>query len=797
MIKKVLFILMLVPLSLFGWKMESGTITLPATTAGSTTWQSINYTQSYDAPPLVFAMVDQGSSGYNGDYPVILRLRNVTASGFEIVQAEATSVAGGDPDPGPHPAVNVHYIVIEPGEHTLPDGTRIVAGTVTTQTYRGKKVSGKQGWDKVTFATPFSSTPVMLARVQTLENETAAIPGVASKFWMTAAIDNVTSNDFDIALERGETTGALSHNETIAYLAIDMNRQGVFYDGNCQAVQFESMLTAEDVKGWENGCYVKSYAGTYGTNPLVIGHMNTRNGGNGGWLRRCSISTTDVGITVDEDQAADTERKHTGESAGLVIFDRSFVYDSSAEILECKLASEYRMDECYWLGTGTFDVMDNVGGNDAEAYNSAQPDQNDAIVNFSGDFSTTGYFQPNNLLTIGSEWSYALWVKFPLDDTGHDDFQISGTNTNNTYYYHALGSIVNDGDLPAILRENGGNDLMWELYDANKNDTVADLPDGLSGWHHFVFVQAGSEIRLYLDGAYYNSISATISGDIEGYLTSFDGRDTQTVGSSADEAKVWNRALGVDEIATLYQNENSGKNGDGTTRPTVTCDASVTANTWELVGIPADFRNSSNTKTTVADIFGDDLGGTYGTDWRIYRRDYSTTDNNSSYTYLSSTDTLDFGKGYWLGSKIAGNWSENGAVQVDYNATNPACTANRCVEIDMKSVTHDFAVDGDDGTGPYRYNMTGFIGKSPVDWADCRFIIDGTAYTPSEAETAGYASKQIWQYNPGNSGANSNGYTTCDDTTPGSCMLEPYKGFWIELHGPTKGKSVKLLVPKE
>ena len=93
--------------------------------------------------------------------------------------------------------------------------------------------------------------------------------------------------------------------------------------------------------------------------------------------------------------------------------------------------------------------------------------------------------------------------------------------------------------------------------------------------------------------------------------------------------------------------------------------------------------------------------------------------------------------------------------------------------------------------------MLGFIGHKPVDWADCRFVIDGTAYTPSDAEAAGYADKQIWQYNPGASGANANGYTTCDDTTPGGCKLEPYKGFWVILHGPTKGKSVQLLIPKE
>ena len=36
-----------------------------------------------------------------------------------------------------------------------------------------------------------------------------------------------------------------------------------------------------------------------------------------------------------------------------------------------------------------------------------------------------------------------------------------------------------------------------------------------------------------------------------------------------------------------------------------------------------------------------------------------------------------------------------------------------------------------------------------------------------------------------------------DDTTPGGCKLVPYKGFWVELHGKTKGKSISVLIPKE
>jgi len=206
----------------------------------------------------------------------------------------------------------------------------------------------------------------------------------------------------------------------------------------------------------------------------------------------------------------------------------------------------------------------------------------------------------------------------------------------------------------------------------------------------------------------------------------------------------------------------------------------------------------TETDTSIAKILGDDMTGTYGDDWRIYAREYSDTNNSSWYTYLSDINApLEFGRSYWLGSKNDEAWDVNDMQEVDYNSSNPACPSSRCVELPVKSVSLDENVEDTNGTGSYRYYMTGAIGRKPVNWADCRILIDGTAYTPSDAETAGFVNKQIWQYNPKSSEADSNGYITCDDTTPGSCMLYPYKGFWIELHGPTKNKTVKLLIPKE
>ena len=41
------------------WKLESATVTLPRTFSGGTTFASVSFRQTYDAPPLVFVTASQ------------------------------------------------------------------------------------------------------------------------------------------------------------------------------------------------------------------------------------------------------------------------------------------------------------------------------------------------------------------------------------------------------------------------------------------------------------------------------------------------------------------------------------------------------------------------------------------------------------------------------------------------------------------------------------------------------------------------------------------------------------------
>lgn len=478
--------------------------------------------------------------------------------------------------------------------------------------------------------------------------------------------------------------------------------------------------------------------------------------------------------------------------------------DATPRLLSDGLQVDYRMDECYWLdGAGgvSGDVKDSSGNHyDATSASLASVDSAIKQTCTSGKFGLNG------------------------DRVSVDDTSVLGALTNTltisawlyptafTKWSSAVQKVSSDGwnDGFGLIHDNGdGTNIIFYINNAFDGAGRVSASLTMNAWNHIVGVYDGNHVSIYKNGVFvassaYNEDISNVSQPLtigNDYLSTSYNDVWQ---GNIDEVKVWSRALSEAEILTIYNNELAGNNFDGTPRVCPTCEANATAGIWGLIGIPADLRTSPN--KDVADIFDEFPAGSYNVSsnadgWIVMKRNYSTTDNASSYSIVPYTGTpLEFGQGYWLLTKQDAAWGENGLPGVDYNATHAACVTESCVEIDLTSVTKNFGPpdnDVNDHSGKNRNNMLGFIGHAPVNWADCRILINGTSYTPSAADSAGYIDKQIWQYNPGTGGANANGYTTCDDTTPGGCKLEPYRGFWVVLHGKTKNTVVKLLIPKE
>ena len=295
---------------------------------------------------------------------------------------------------------------------------------------------------------------------------------------------------------------------------------------------------------------------------------------------------------------------------------------------------EYRMDECYWLDNSNGiigDVKDNSqNAYDATSYNTASVTVGQ--VNNAGWFSNDGDLAETEDATAGntnSELTVSFWVKL---DEQLGQWAVIVTKTASYSWNNGWGFVNPDASASDTLR------FFINGYNATNAfiDTTLTVADG---WTHFAVTYDSVNLRLYKnsvevpDSPKANGNGITNSADP--LRIAFDDIRDATLKGNIDEVKIWNVALTEGKINAIYTNEGSGNlNYDGTTRAPITCDATVNANSWELVGIPIDLRTDSK---TVAETF-QGMTGTYDTDWRVYRRDYSDTNNSSWYTYLNATD---------------------------------------------------------------------------------------------------------------------------------------------------------------
>ena len=297
------------PAGAISLKVDQVTLDSPVPSVGG--WTAVSFRQTYAVPPLVFLLPDATNTD-----PSTLRIRNVTTSGFEVQRFEP------DGSDGLTPGGQIQYLAITPGVYNLAPGVVLEAGEVSVSSFQSRLLPGSS-WQSLSFTSAFPAPASLLVQLQS-NNNGPLNPGTNPTPWLTVASANVTSTGAELALERSEvTSGGLGSAEQVGYLAITSNVSASFNDSGGQSVILETLRTARTITGWDNGCTSFPLLGSY-TSPLVFGNKSTRNGGDGGWLRRCGLSSFSVGVTVDEDVSNDTERAHTTEEASLLIASQTF-----------------------------------------------------------------------------------------------------------------------------------------------------------------------------------------------------------------------------------------------------------------------------------------------------------------------------------------------------------------------------------------------------------------------------------------------------------------------------------------
>jgi len=258
---------------------------------GSTTvgdaFTTVDLLGTYKSPVVVTIQRESTNS-----LPVSVMVRNVTQSSFEVaLENPSTSAVSSE---------TVYYLVVEEGLYRFIDGTRIEAHSLV-ETHTIGRNSGDNTWDTITFGHSFPSAPVALSQVMT-DGDTR---------WVTDHISTVTATGGNIAMEVGEAS--YDHgDEVMGWIAVE---SGI--TGTINGIKYETGTSGDVIAGHDNGCYSTSFTQSFTSNPLVLGDLSKRDGGDGGWLVICSLSSTAYGVHVEEDQLSDSERSHTTEDSGL------------------------------------------------------------------------------------------------------------------------------------------------------------------------------------------------------------------------------------------------------------------------------------------------------------------------------------------------------------------------------------------------------------------------------------------------------------------------------------------------
>lgn len=207
----------------------------------------------------------------------------------------------------------------------------------------------------------------------------------------------------------------------------------------------------------------------------------------------------------------------------------------------------------------------------------------------------------------------------------------------------------------------------------------------------------------------------------------------------------------------------------------------LVANQWAQISLPCEPPAGAN---TVADILGDDMTGTYGTDWIVW--DYTAA---GGYTNLGSAGVMVPGKGYWVNNVTAGATLDMPAKSkkvVVVNSTQCAGLAsndNGCFEQTTAA----------SATTPH-WQMLGSPHRDNFNWSDMRVNVgvgastcnDANGCTMAEAQTANLVNNQGWSYNAA---------TTSYDTLLGNTVT-PWTGFWFAtLSGATAANPPTVLSP--
>ncbi|WP_196139345.1 PD40 domain-containing protein [Aliikangiella sp. G2MR2-5] len=264
----------------------------------SSEWTTVTLPHHYQSMVVVATpQYDQNS------VPMVVRIRNSEGNQFEIKLDRTDGLSAevfGD----------VHYFVVEEGVYTVEnDGLKMEAVKFTSSVTDSKSFwSGEARSYQNNY-----QAPVVLGQVMTANDPAFSV------FWSYGASRGAAANAsfLNVGKHVGEDPDIQRQDETIGYVVFE---QGA---GSVNGLNYIARLGGDTIRGVQNGLYNYSLSGL--TNPKsAVCSQAAMDGGNGGWaVLLGEINADRLTLGIDEDRMKDSERNHTTEQVGYIVFENA------------------------------------------------------------------------------------------------------------------------------------------------------------------------------------------------------------------------------------------------------------------------------------------------------------------------------------------------------------------------------------------------------------------------------------------------------------------------------------------
>lgn len=239
-------------------------------------WSRVAITTAFQNPVVI-----AGPPGFADAEPSVIRLRNISPTGFEIRMSEWDYLDDS------HSNEIVSYLVMEKGHFTLPDGSQVEAGTF----------DGTTKFTQTPFSKAFSRIPVVFTSIASV-NEAETISG---------RIRNISNKGFDYYFREQEKSNNSHPTEAIHFVAWEPGR------GSIGGLIYEIQRTPSNIT---DKFSTVRFQTVFTNLPLLLADAQTTNDNDTSAIRFQDLTTTDIQLKIEEEQSSDREMDHGGESVG-------------------------------------------------------------------------------------------------------------------------------------------------------------------------------------------------------------------------------------------------------------------------------------------------------------------------------------------------------------------------------------------------------------------------------------------------------------------------------------------------